>query len=334
MPKNFLTRRELLNLALFAGISGLVGCSSVSQSPTLSSTSETLPKQWLKQLPSPWKYQAIKSSSLVNPFPSILREGNDLVALSDGWLSSLPLGLLRPIDFLKNRKYLDDQTQTFLSGLGNDLALRVFPVFVSPWVLLFRKGEHWLEDASESWSVLLDPSLKKQLVLPRSPRLVMSISDRIGSKEDLKRLRSNALTYDDRNALNWVVNGEARVAVLPLNRCLSTLSRDPRLSIALPKSGAPLHWTCLVHSATSREAFPENWIMKAWDENILGKLLANGWLPTLRQSEFVSSQRFVPEIYHPLVFVPKSTWSLCWSLPLLTFEQRNEMEYQWNASAP
>ena len=52
--------------------------------------------------------------------------------------------------------------------------------------------------------------------------------------------------FDDRNSLNWILAGKARVAILPLYRCFRSLSKDPRLSFALPSSGAPLHWTVLV----------------------------------------------------------------------------------------
>ena len=53
-------------------------------------------------------------------------------------------------------------------------------------------------------------------VVPASPRLVMSLADHLGGGQALPALRRQALTYDDRQATNWLLKGEAKVVVLPL----------------------------------------------------------------------------------------------------------------------
>lgn len=54
-----------------------------------------------------------------------------------------------------------------------------------------------------------------RVVLPASPRLVMSLADHLGGGQALPALRRQALTYDDRQATNWLLKGEAKVVVLP-----------------------------------------------------------------------------------------------------------------------
>ena len=100
--------------------------------------------------------------------------------------------------------------------------------------MLFRNGSAWLEAAQGGWDVLLDPTLAGRVVLPASPRFVIDLADRLGGEEALRRLRAQLLTMDDRQATSWLLKGEARVVVLPLQRCMALLRQDPRLRAVLP----------------------------------------------------------------------------------------------------
>ena len=120
---------------------------------------------------------------------------------------------------------------------------------VSPWVLLFRGDALTPTAAADGWNALLDPSIAGKLVLPSSPRVVLSIAERMDRPDALQRLRAAALVFDDRHALNWLLQGKARAAVLPLVRCMATLRSDPRVHAVLPEQGAPLHWTLLMRPA-------------------------------------------------------------------------------------
>ena len=76
-----------------------------------------------------------------------------------------------------------------------------------------------------------------------------------GAEASLPALRRQVLTLDDRQGANWLLKGDARVVVLPLQRCLPLLRRDPRLMAVLPAQGAPLHWTLLARPEATREPF-------------------------------------------------------------------------------
>ena len=329
-----LGRRELLKLGLMAGLMGLASCGRASAAPLLRATPETLPKKWRRSLPVPWSYQPIEVDAGSNPFIAALEQGNDLLALGDGWLTSLPAKTLQRIEAPGLQDRLDGQARAFEASLGPALQSRVLPVGVSPWVLLFRQGDPWALQARSGWQVLLDPALKGRVVLPQSPRLVMSLAERMQVADGLRQLRAQAYTFDDRQGLNWLIQGKARVAVLPLQRCLPSLRRDPRLSVVLPNSGAPLNWTVLVRSALTREPLPEQWVEQSWQEPLLGQLLAGGWIPPLPRAELRFALRAIPKAYRSIVLPSKEVWSRCWSLPVLTAVQQIELDQRWSQSTP
>ena len=131
--------------------------------------------------------------------------------------------------------------------------------------------------AADGWNALLDPSIAGKLVLPSSPRVVLSIAERMDRPDALQRLRAAALVFDDRHALNWLLQGKARAAVLPLVRCMATLRSDPRVHAVLPEQGAPLHWTLLMRPAQTREPLPQSW-MGRLKAPLMGRLLGDGWV--------------------------------------------------------
>ncbi len=329
-----LGRRKFLQLGLLTGLSGLSGCKAAKQGPSLRATAESLPKEWRRMLPNPWRYIPIKNSRLREPFKFELEDGADVLALNDGWLLELSKETLQPIDKAWVENSFDYQAKKFLSGLGGDLAPRVLPIGVSPWVLLFRNGNPWLEEARLGWEVLLNPALKDLVVLPRSPRLVMDLADRMDVDESLYRLRRQVLTFDDRYGLNWLLQGQARVVVLPFKRCLPILRKDPRLNAVLPQSGAPLNWTVLVHSAKSLEPFPVSWLKNSLRSPLLNQLLRVGWIPPVKLEKLRKEPIRLAETYREIILPSQSVWSNCWSLPPLTEARQVQLEERWSQSSP
>lgn len=114
-----------------------------------------------------------------------------------------------------------------------------FPWAFSPWVMVFCSEPELATRArgSEGRRVLADPAFKKRLVLPSSPRVSIEICR--GDFAQLQQLRAQALAYDDADALNLLLTGEASAAVVALQRLIPLLRRDQRLEVVLPDSGAP-----------------------------------------------------------------------------------------------
>ncbi len=334
MAISMLTRRNFLGLGVLAGLGALTSCSVDSNTALLTATKDKFPKEWLKELPAPWQFKPLKVQSESDPFKKTILEGADLIALGDGWLNTIPIELLQSIGGDQLMSRMDFQAQNFIRNLGKELSSCVIPIGVSPWVMVFRKGNRWISEAKESWQVLLDPFLKDQVILPHSPRVIMSIAEGIEKPNSLKKLRAQAKAFDDRNGLNWLLSGEGRVAVLPLKNCWNVLSRDPRLSVALPTSGAPLDWTVLVQSRSSAQPFPKRWLEKGLSMPLLGKLLSRGWKPPLPREELDKAIEFVPERYRSTLLPVEATWSNCWSFAPLNYLEFKELKNQWEQSSP
>ena len=56
----------------------------------------------------------------------------------------------------------------------------------------------------------------------------------------------NINVYDDKNAIDWLINTDAVIAVMPLTQCIKSLKIDSRLSIVFPNAGVPLMWNFLL----------------------------------------------------------------------------------------
>ncbi len=329
------SRRRLLQLLGGSGLVVLAGCRGSNSAPRLMAAAETLPKLWQSTLPEPWRLLPLKPEDAQVFWAAVTREQVDLVAVTDGWLSLCPEDQLQPVEAGSLPTLLDEAAKRYLRSLGSIRASQVLPVGVSPWVMLMRHGDA-LQSAAKplNWNVLLDPALKGRVVLPASPRLVIDLAARITEADALPRLRQQVLSFDDRQGMNWLLKDRARVVVLPLQRCITVLRRDPRLQAVLPESGAPLHWTLLVRPSQTREPIPRAWVEAAWEPPLQTRLLATGWRPPLRDLELKPLGIDLPKRLRTLLLPPEQVWNRCWSLPPLTLQQQALMVDQWRASSP
>lgn len=329
-PQPALQRRQLLRMGLLLGMAGLAGCARTA-TPTLMAAPETLPLLWRRRLVKPWHFSPLESSQqLEDSVPG----DADLLALPDGWVSSLRADGLQPLKAPELRRRLSPEADRFLQGFASELSEALLPVSVSPWVMVFRGQDLVGRAQARGWEALLDPALAGQLVLPASPRVLISLADRMERPDALRRLRIAARVFDDRQAMNWLLQGKARVAVLPLVRCVAALRSDPRVQVVLPSQGALLHWTLLMRTSQSLEPLPQEWVEEAWRAPLLGQLLAEGWRPPLPHDQLELAQRSLPARLRPLVLPPPLIWERCWSFSPLSGPERARLSERWSASAP
>ena len=325
-----LSRRQMLRLCGGAAAMVLAGCRPRERPPTLLVADDILPSRWTKALPSPWQVQ--RSSDAVGCDAELFRTA-DLLALSDGWLDRCQVADLQPLaaDPLSDR--LGDQAVRYLQGLSPEMASAVLPVAVSPYVILWKTSPQ-LPLAPMDWEWLLQPGLQQRLVLPASPRFTVDLAAKMTGSDALQRLRRQVLAYDDRQGLNWLLKDNALAVVLPLQRCMTLLRRDQRLSAALPRTGAPLHWTLLSRPATTREPLPHSWVEQAWDGTLQQRLLADGWLPAVEMDQRRQARAALPERWRDLLVPPTEVWSRCWSLNPLSDQDQKVLRQRWLESSP
>ena len=324
-------RRRFLQLAALTAAAGLGGCSRGGSVPTLRASPEILPSVWRRGLPAPWRFAALSGSTpLQDPWPV----PTDLLALADGWLSQVSPERLQVIAAEPLISRLGPAGQRFLSDLPSIWRNLLLPVAFSPWVMLIRREGKIGPEPAAGWGALLDPAFKGRLLLPSSPRLLVSIAERMEDPDALRRLRAAALSFDDRFGLNWLLQGDARIAVLPLQRCMAALQRDPRLTALLPEQGGPLHWTLLARPSRTAEPLPQDWVLEAWRQPLLSRLLAQGWIPPLPRDELIAAEARIPRRLRALVLPPQPVWQRSWQLPPLDSTEVQRLQQRWESSAP
>ena len=331
-----LRRRQVLQLGALAGLGLLGGCRR--QDPQLLASRGDLSTAWGAALPRPWSLRLLDDPAAVvaalRPKPGQPADPRAaLLQLSDGWATALPASLLQPI----GSAALQDRLTSWSAPLSRLFAppgspRLAFPWSFSPWVLLLRNRPDLARRRAEGWDLLLDPSLAGQLVLPSSPRVTIALVD--GDAERLARLRRSALAYDDRDALNLLLASDAQAAVLPLQRVIPLLRRDPRLAAILPASGSPLSWSLLLRPAGSDQVPPLEWLAEVLQPPLLPKLLAAGWVPPLPPATLQQAARAFPPPLAELLAPPAELLARCHSLPPLVPGERQALQALWDGAAP
>lgn len=331
------TRRRLLSLSAGGALALLGSCAS-SRKGSLLHSPASLPGSWLSALPKDWQ-----ARSVAGPQQVLEANNADLIQLNDGWATTAPADAFAPLG--PGIEPLLQRLDPFSAPISRLLApagkpVRAFPWACGTWVLLVRERPDLLERAAEGWSVLLDPSLKGKLVLPSSPRVVISLlagSDGWQAPalaEQLRRLRSQALAFDDRDGLNLLLHGEAEAIVLPSQRALALLRRDPRLQALQPLGATPLIWDLLLRPKDATRPLPLAWLARVLQEPGLSQALNEGWLPPLPRARLQGALARQPAALRPLLLPAPELLSQCHTLAPLTAAERASAQALWDATAP
>ena len=333
MQINHFGRRDFVKYGLISSFLILSGCATSQKKLVLRGVSNSFPNEFINSLSTAWEFFPIEDIKLQkNPYNFILQEKTDLLVLNDGWISDLPFGSLQEIKEPYMRDNFSKQTSSFLDGLGENYKNRIFPLAVSPWVILFRNEDSLDLKNKNSWEVIFSNTLTNQIVFPNSPYLVISIGQKLGFDNDLSKIKSQAKSFDDRNALNWVVSGRANAAVLPLSSCVDSLIKDPRLSVLLPEEGSPLNWTVLASPILSAASLPTDWFDSLWGPTYLRHVIRKGFLPPTSFADLRRQNLNIPKKYQSIFLPKQSFWKKCWSLPLLSVQEKKNMALIWNNS--
>jgi len=331
-----LSRRRLLQLGVGAGAGLLAACRS-AEGPELLLVEGDLPAAWVKQLSEPWRTRQMADAAAVQKAVLELGQGlaPNLAALSDGWASGLSRQQLQPFEaprlWARLAAFSAPVTRLFAPVGDAQLA---FPWSYSPWVIALRSRPDLAARREEGWQLLLDPSLRGRLVLPSSPRISLEVM--AGDFERLRRLRAQAIAYDDSDGLNLLLSGAAEAAVLPLQRLIPLLRRDQRLAVIWPQSGAPLSWQLLLRpaAAASSAAPPLEWLGAVLEQPLLEGLMARGWMPPLPQRDLATVARRFPAAISALLLPGNALLQRCWSLPPLSVPQQLAQQNLWDAASP
>tara|TARA_Y100000589_G_scaffold195107_1_gene184467 strand:+ start:119 stop:1117 length:999 start_codon:yes stop_codon:yes gene_type:complete len=331
MNTDKLGRRDFIKYGLLSSLFFISGCSTSQKKLALRGIPKTFPSEFIDNLSAEWEFFPIKDIDLKNfTYNSIFQNKTDLLVLNDGWISGLSINSFKEINADNIRNKFNNQTRSFLDGLGEDYKRKVLPLAVSPWVILFRNEDSLDLKNKNSWEVIFSSSLTNNIIFPCSPYLMISIAEKINLANNFSKIKTQAKSFDDRNALNWVASGKAHAAVLPLSSCVDSLINDPRLSVLLPQEGSPLNWTVLASPSNSSANFPNDWFDSLWGAYYLTRVIRKGFLPTTNFSEISKNNINVPQKYQSIFLPDESVWKKCWSLPMLSNERKKDLASIWN----
>ena len=137
------------------------------------------------------------------------------------------------------------------------------------------------------------------------------------------------MLFDDKNMLNWLINSDACVAIVPYSLCSKYLKIDPRLSIVFPSQGVPLMWHFLLSRSKQNNAILIKWIKSLENKSTVDKLVSQGWyLPF--NSDYLQS-KYKSEMLSNSG-PSEDCWANSWSFPVLTNEQKINLKNFWNES--
>lgn len=350
-----LSRRRLLQLTArggaLLGAAALGGCRGLGgAAPQLLLVRGQLPSAWSKALPDPWRARPLETPQAVVQAAATPPPATTLLALGDGWAQQLPTARLRPLAVEGLLRELAPMalppSRLFAPGGSPTLA---FPWAFGTWVLLLRNRPDLLRRRAEGWSLLLDPSLRGRLVLPSSPRVVIELALRqLGldpadpaALEDpnlpgrLAALRRQRLAFDERDGVQLLLAGDADAAVVPSQRAVPLLLRDPRLEALLPESGSPLSWQLLLQLGGDGDPvapLPLEWLRDGLTLPLLDRLMAAGWVPPLPAQRLEPALARWPRRLRPLLLPPPAVLARCTNLPAFDAAAQRRWQTLWDGA--
>ncbi|MDC2976823.1 hypothetical protein OAZ92_00555 [Prochlorococcus sp. AH-736-E02] len=326
------TRREFLDFGKLSLLFLLNSCSNLPNKVRIAIQNSFYPKSFKDTIPKNWKQEKINFETIPLQKNRNIIFNSDFTLINDGWISSIEFALFKTINEYPLIKNLDKRSKDFLGSFNENQRSKLFPIGVVPYTIIIKNNKELINLARTSWDFLLSKKLKGKIIFPQSPRIILSIAKRINSSNSLKKLISQAMLFDDKNMLNWLINSDACVAIVPYSLCTKYLKLDPRLSLVFPSQGVPLMWHFLLSRSNLNNEKSIKWIKSLENKSIVDRLVSQGWyLPF--NSDYMQSKysKYNSKIY-PTSGPSKECWDNSWSLSVLTNEQKINLENYWNES--
>ena len=329
MFSKFATRREFLNCGKLSLLLFLNSCSNLPNKVKIALQNSFYPESFKDTIPKDWKQEKINFENIQLQKNRSTILNSDFTLINDGWISSIDFSEFEKINEYALFENLDKRSIDFLGSFNQNQRSKLFPIGVVPYTIIIKNNKEVITSARTSWDFLLSEKLTGKIIFPQSPRIILSIAQKINSSNSLKKLKRQAMLFDDKNMLNWLINSDAIVAIVPYSLCSKYLKIDPRLSLVFPSQGVPLMWHFLLSRSNLHNAILMKWIKSLENKSIVDKLVSQGWyLPF--NSDYLQS-KYKTEML-PILGPSEKCWENSWSFPVLTNEQKINLKNIWNES--
>ena len=328
MFKKYPTRRQFLNYGKLSILFLLNSCSKPLKKIKISFQSSFFPKSLKDTLPRILQQENINFSRLELEKNKIKLSKSDFILINDGWLGSINFENFQKINNLFSNDLLDYRSKDLLNSFKEYQRDKLFPVGVVPYAVIIKNNKDLIQDASWSWDFLLAEKLKGKIIFPQSPRIIISIAKRISAKNSLSKLKAQAMSFEDKNSINWLINSHASVAIIPFSLCERYLRFDSRLSMVFPNKGVPLMWNFLLSKSKINNRIIIDWIKSLEERSTIDELANQGWYLPFKNE--YSQNKYNVKIAKNNDGPSKKCWENSWSFSLLNNEERLNLENLWN----
>jgi len=329
MFKKYLTRRQILNYGKLSILFLLNSCSNSLKKIKISFQSSFYPETLKDTLPRIWQQENINLSELKLEKNKIKLSKSDFILINDGWLDSINFANYQRINNLFPIDLLDSRSRDLLNSFKEYQRNKLFPIGVIPYAVIIKNNKDIIPYASNSWNFILDEKLKGKIIFPQSPRIIISISNKISAKNSLIKLKEQVMLFEDKNAMNWLINSNASVAIIPFSLCEKYLRVDSRLSMVFPNKGVPLMWNFLLSKSKINNRILIDWIKSLEKRATIDELVNQGWYLPFK-NPYAQSKYNITIANNNLP--SKKCWENSWSLPPLNSEEKLNLENLWNQS--
>ena len=330
MFEKYLTRRRFLNHGKLLLLFLLNSCSNSSKKISISLQSSFYPKSLKNTFPASWQQKNINFSKDDLERNNEQISNTDFILINDGWINSINFESFQNTNNLFENDKLNNRSKDFLNSFKEYQSSKLFPIGLVPYAVIIKNNNNLIQDAKNSWDFLLDEKLKGKIIFPQSPRIIMSISKKISAKNSLSKLKAQAILFDDKNAMNWLINSHRTVAIVPYFLAKKYLKIDSRLYAVFPNEGVPLIWYFLLKKSKINNQILIDWI-KSFDKRATIDALANqGWY--LPFSNAYSQNKYNINNKNNIFGPSNICWENSWSFSPINQREQNDLENLWNQS--
>ncbi len=329
MLSKLANRREFLNFGKLWLLFFLSSCSNLQNKVKIALQNSFYPQSFKDTIPKNWKQEKINFKSIQSQKNRNSILNTDFTLINDGWITSINFAEFEKLNQYPLIENLDKRSINFLGSFNQNQRSKLFPIGLVPYTIIIKNNKELINLARTSWDFLLSKKLTGKIIFPQSPRIILSIAKKINSSNSLKKLKSQAMLFDDKNMLNWLINSDACIAIVPYSLCSKYLKIDPRLSLVFPSQGVPLMWHFLLSRSKLNNEILIKWIKSLENKSIVDKLASQGWyLPF--NSDYVKN-KYKSEM-STISGPSQKCWDNSWSFPVLTNEQKINLQNLWNES--
>ena len=330
MLNRYSTRRHFLNYGKLPLLFLLNACTNNSKKISVSLQSSFYPQSLKDTLPASWQQENIDFSKLKLEKYKKKIFHSDFVLINDGWINSIDFESFQNINNLFEDDILNKISRDFLKSFNIYKSSKLFPIGVVPYAAIIKNNKDLIADATNSWDFLLNENLKGKIIFPQSPRIIMSISKKISTKNSLNKLKDQVMVFDDQNAMNWLINSQTAVAIVPYFLVKRYLKIDSRLYAVFPNQGVPLIWYFILNKSKINNQILINWIKSFDKRSTIDELANQGWY--LPFNNAYSQHKYIKNSKTDTFGPSKICWENSWSLSPVNNKDQFNLENLWNLS--